>query len=87
MNLSRAPQGAAWFGAGVFTIFQDLCAVDENGFHSGGVLVWLGKGGVIGNCRRIEYDHVGKHFFLEKAAMIEPEICCWQSAQSTHGFS
>jgi hypothetical protein len=70
----------------MFTIFQDLRAIDENGFHSGGVLVGLGEGRVIGNSRWIEHNYIGKHSFLEKATMIEAEICCWQPAQPVHGF-
>ena len=86
MNLSRTPQGAAWFGAGMFTIFHDLRAVNENSFHSGGVLVWLRESGVIGNCRGIEHHQIGKHPFPDEAAVIESKICCWQSAQPAHGF-
>ena len=68
-------------------MFDYLNAVHENVFHSDRVLMRLFEDRAVSNRGRIEYNHIGKHTFLEKAAIIEPEICCWQSAQPVHGFS
>src|SRR5690349_19027872 len=51
-------------------------------FHTGGVLVRLFKGGVIGDSSWIEQHHVGEHSFLEKSTAIEPEIARRQPTQA-----
>ena len=75
LRFARTPQSAAWFGARVFAILEDLHAVNENVFHADRVLMRLLKSRAIRNCRRIKHNDIGKHSFLEKTAMIETEIC------------
>ena len=75
--LPGAPQGATGFGAGMFTIFQNLDAVDENMFHADGVLMRFVEGCAVCDSRRIEDNHVSKHSFLNEAAVIETEISRW----------
>ena len=86
LRFTRTPQGATWLGAGVFAILQDLHTVDEDVFHSDGILMRFLESGAISNCRRIEYNDVGKHSFLEKSAMIQTKIGRGQCTQSTHSF-
>src|SRR6185436_15693011 len=77
LRFTRTPQGAAWLGARVFAILEDLRPVYENVFHANRVLMRLLKSRAIGNRRRIKHNHIGKHSFLEETAMIETEICRW----------
>src|SRR6266508_3793496 len=44
------------------------------------------KRDMVGNRDQIEHHHVGKHPFLEKSAMIVPQICCRQSTQPSNCF-
>ena len=74
MNFPRTPQGATRLGASVFTVFKNLHAVNENVFHANGVLMRLVERRAIGNRRRIEHNHIGKHSLFKKTAMIEAEI-------------
>src|SRR6188474_1440209 len=82
----RTRQRAAWFGAGVLAVFEHLHAVDEDVLHAGGVLVRLLEGGVVGDRRGVEDDHVSEHAFLEEAAMVEAEIAGGQGAETSHSF-
>ena len=61
---SWSPERPTRFRSGVLPIFDDLHTVHEHMFHTGGILVRLFKGGVIGDSRRIEHHHVGEHSFL-----------------------
>ena len=83
---SRAPQSPARSCAGVLSVLEHLHTVYENILHPYCVLMRFLKGGAVSNCRRIEHDHIGKHSFLEKTAMIEPQICGRQSAQASNSF-
>jgi hypothetical protein len=86
LRFPRTPQGAAGFGAGVFAVLQDLHAVDENVFHSDGVLMGFVESCAVRDCRRIEDDHVSEHSFLNETAVIKTEIRRWQRAQASHCF-
>src|SRR2546430_15690119 len=72
MQLSRPPQCAARFRACMLAIFQHLHAIYENVLHAYRILMRFLIRGAVGNRRRIEYDHIGKHSLLEEPAMIEP---------------
>src|SRR5947208_11018000 len=86
MQLSRPPQCAARFRACMLAIFQHLHAIYENVLHAYRILMRFLIRGAVGNRRRIEYDHIGKHSLLEEPAMIESQICGRQSSQSPHCF-
>src|SRR6266850_6943226 len=75
LYLARSPQCPTRFRSGMFAVFDDLRTVHEHMFYTGRVLMRFFKGGVICDRRRIEHHHVGEHSFLEKSAVIEPEIC------------
>src|SRR5215813_12424495 len=85
-NLARPPQRFAWFYAGMFSIFKDLSAVDENVPHSDRVLVGILERRAVGDRRRIEYHNVREHSRFEKAAMVQTQIGRGQSCQSPDGF-
>src|SRR5215475_7860239 len=85
-NLARPPQRLAWFCAGMFTIFKNLSAVDENVLHSDRVLVGILEGRAVGDRRRIEYHNVREHARFEKTAMVQTQIGRGQSCQSPDGF-
>src|SRR5438477_4006940 len=85
-NLSWPIQSAPRFRASVLTVFEDLSSVDENIFHSGGILGRVFESGVIGDRYRIEHHHIREHSFFQKSAMIQPEISRRQGAQSPDGF-
>src|SRR5437762_13737050 len=53
-NLSWPIQSAPRFRASVLTVFEDLSSVDENIFHSGGILGRVVESGVICDRCRIE---------------------------------
>src|SRR5438477_6077892 len=72
-NLSWPIQSTPRFRASVLTVFEDRSSVDENIFHSGGILSRVFESGVIGDRSRIEHDHDGEHSYFQKAAMIQPE--------------
>lgn len=65
---------AAGFGAGVLAVVEDLCAVDEDVLHAGGVLVGLGVGRAIGDGVGIEDDEVGVVAFFQSAPPVELQI-------------
>ena len=71
----------------MLAILQHLHAIHENVLHSDRVLVRLRKSRAIGNRRRIEHDDIGKHSFLEKTAMIEPQVGRRQRAQPANRFA
>src|ERR1043166_7136477 len=75
LHFARTPQCPTRFCSGVLAVFDDLHTVHEHMFHTGRVLMRFFKGGVIRDRRRIEHHYVGEHSFLEKSAVIEPEIC------------
>src|SRR5436305_9910088 len=81
-NLSRPIQSAPRFRASVLTVFEDLSSVDENIFHSGGILGRVFESGVIGDCCRIEHHHVGEHSLFQEAAMIQAAFGRRQGTQS-----
>src|SRR5947199_136388 len=85
-NLSWPIQSTPRFRASVLTVFEDRSSVDENIFHSGGVLGRVFESGVIGDRCRIEHHHIGEHSFFQKSAMIQPEISRRQGGQSPDGF-
>src|SRR4029077_449533 len=70
----RAPQRAARFRTCVLAIFEHLHTIYENVLHAYRILMRFLIRGAVGNRRRIEYDHIGKHPLLEKPAMIEAQI-------------
>src|SRR5438309_11984722 len=74
MQLSRPPQCAARFRACMLAIFQHLHAIYENVLHAYRILMRFLIRGAVGNRRRIEYDHIGKHSLLEEPAMIESQF-------------
>ena len=86
-SLTRSPKGASRIRTGVLAVLQDLHAIYENMFHPDRVLMRLRKSRAIGNRRRIEHNDIGKHAFLEKAAMIQPEVRRRQCAQAPDGFA
>src|SRR5256885_16753868 len=53
---------------------------------SEGILVRLLEGSTVGDSLRIENHYVCKHAFLDKSAVIEPEVCSGQSRKPVHGF-
>ena len=69
-GFAGAPKRAAWFSSGVFAVSQDLYAVNEYMFHSDRVLVRLVESGFVRDSLRIKHDHIGKHSFFDKSAMI-----------------
>src|SRR3954465_8625324 len=75
LQFAWSPQRPSRFRAGVLTVFQDLRAVHEYVLHAECELVRLHETRTVANRRRIEYDHVGEHSFLQEPAMIEAEIC------------
>src|SRR5258707_369243 len=75
LYLARTPQRATRFRPRVLAVLDDLHTVDEHMFHTGRVLMRFFKGGVICDRRWVEHHHVGEHSFLQKSAVIEPEIC------------
>ena len=66
LRFTRTPQSAAWLGARVFAILEDLHPVYENVFHANRVLMRLLKSRAIGNRRRIKHNDIRKHSFLEE---------------------
>src|SRR5688572_20334232 len=56
--VARPAHNAARCGAGVFTVFQYLHAIDEHLLHPGGELVWLLKSGMVGDSGGVEHHHV-----------------------------
>src|SRR5580700_626618 len=86
LGLARTPECAAGFAAGVLAVFENLNAVDKNVSDADGVLVGLLEGSSVGDRSRIENHYVCKHAFLDKSAVIKPEVCCGQSRKPVHGF-
>src|SRR5437667_8937249 len=86
LGLSWTPEGAAGFAAGVLAVFENLNAVDENVSDADGILVRLLEGSTVGDSLRIENHYVCKHAFLDKSAVIEPEVCSGQSRKPVHSF-
>ena len=85
-NLARPPQRFTWFCAGMFSVFKDLSAVDENVLHPDRVLVGILERRAVGDRRRIEYHNVREHSRFEKTAMVQTQIGRGQSCQSPDGF-
>src|SRR5205085_3616500 len=73
--LAWSPERAARFRTGMLTVFYDLGAVHENMLHADRILMRFFERRAIGDRCRVEYDHVGKHSFLEKSTAIQTEIC------------
>lgn len=66
----------------MFAVLQYLNSVNKNMFHSDGVLVRRFVGRFVRNCFGIEDYHVGEIAFLNKATMVEAEVCSRQAAQA-----
>ena len=64
LQLSRTPNSATRFRAGVLAVLENLHAVHENVFHADRVLMRFFERGAIGNRCRIENDDIGKHSFF-----------------------
>src|SRR5215475_14043825 len=69
-DLPRPPQRASRLCPGVFAVFQDLRAVDEDVFHADGELMWLLESGAVGDGLWVEDDYVGEIPLLQKSATI-----------------
>src|ERR1044072_3715269 len=71
----------------MLAVFENLLAIYENVLHADSVLTRIGEGGTIADPCWIKDDDIGKHPFLDEAAMIETEVCRRERAQSAHGFT
>src|SRR4030095_14076173 len=80
--LPGSPQRASRFCTRVLTVLEHFYSVNEDLFHSGGILSRFFKGGVIGDCRGIKHHHVGEHVRFQESAMIEFEVCGRQGAEA-----
>ena len=76
----RPAYDSARCGAGVFAVFENLHAVDEDVDHAGGVLVRSFEGGVVGDLLWIEDHHIGEIALFEHASTFEPEVRGRESA-------
>jgi hypothetical protein len=87
-NLGRdsVPEGHAGFGAGVFVVFDDGDAIDEDVFEAGGVMVRVFVGGVFLNGGRIEYDDVRPIAFAQLAAVLEAKRLGGEAGHFTDGI-
>ncbi len=74
LHLPRSPKRLSWFCTGVLTVLEHLRAVHKYVLHADRQLVWVFERRTVSYGLRIEHDHIGKHPWLEKAAMIEPEM-------------
>ena len=67
----------------MFTVFEDLLAVNENMDHAGRVLVRIFVRRMVGNRIRVENDDIGVISLLKLSTPVELEIlrrkCCLTS--------
>ena len=64
----------------MLTVFENLHAINENVFHSDGILVWFLKGRPVGNCPGVKDNDIGEHSVLNETTMVETEIRRGQGA-------
>lgn len=69
---------SAGFGAGMFAIFEHLCAVYENMDHAGCILVRFFISCMVSNCFRVENDDVRIISFFKLSPPVKLEITCRQ---------
>ena len=72
---TQAMQSDDTSNPGMLAVLEYLHAVDKHILYANRQLVWVFERGAVSYGLRIEHDHIGKHAWLEKAAMIEPKIC------------
>ena len=84
------PAGAfdksAWCCAGMFTITQDLSAIDEHMKNTGSKLVWVFEGGLVNHGFRIEYDDICVVACCQFAAPVELQISGGQAGHAVDGI-
>src|SRR5438128_78865 len=72
--------------AGKFAFFDDGNTVDENVFHTGGVLMWLSKSGAILDGVRIEDDEIGPETFVNFAPAGDSKRAGGERGHAANGF-
>ena len=72
LGLPWSPKRPSRFCTGVLAVLEHLRAVDKHILYADRQLVWVFKCGPVSYGLWIEHDHICKHAWLEKAAMIEP---------------
>src|SRR5688500_2114752 len=77
-KLPGPPNGAAGFGAGVFSVLQNLDSVYKHVLHSHGVLMRFLVGGFISDCLRVEDSQIGEVASLDEAAAVLAQVGCRQ---------
>ncbi len=72
-----APQGHSGTCAGHLAIREDQFAIDHYITNAHRKLVWLGKGGAVGDCFFVEDHEIGSKTLAHHSSITEAEGLCW----------